>query len=452
MATTDRERIKKYYEYLFNMNNGKPYYTIAPSAWLLSLERMQGLPVLKALMEIGTPEIVDDEECPTAAIGINAGHIIYQFGRNFYDQSINSKTTYGKIRYSSYPKYPTIVFIAMHEVLHYILAHISGRGDGKNHMVWNIATDMVINELLIRANLDNIMEIPKNIILAKDFKINKIAKKSSEEVYEELMEKMENLAQIQNVIQEAQGRIAATGSHDNWNDLEGKTPNAEEAGEIYKEIINRNESQDWGVIAGNAISYINVHKEKNIPWDKILFETLASHIIGVVQTEEQWAPPNRRLQNYYPNIILPSEHNRIDESKLLRLMVAIDCSGSISDALLQKLANAVCSLPEDKIHEPIIVCFDTRVYRMDYNDFKNNKSVKFTGRGGTEFQPIYAWANQHEQREKSKIDQIVVLTDGYASRPSIPYAQQHKWVWVITPNGTTHAATGIGKIIQVNKI
>ena len=80
------------------------------------------------------------------------------------------------------------LFILAHEVFHIALNHVAREKD-KNHKVWNIATDAVINQFLQSDNLP-LVAGGVNIPEAKQF--------SAEEMYERLLKDQEQRDQWQN--------------------------------------------------------------------------------------------------------------------------------------------------------------------------------------------------------------------------------------------------------------
>ena len=74
-----------------------------------------------------------------------------------------------------------IEFVIAHEILHCVFDHL-GRRDERNPMLYNIAADYIVNNLLVR---DRIGTIPSIVSCYQDFKYEGW---TSEEVYDELFE------------------------------------------------------------------------------------------------------------------------------------------------------------------------------------------------------------------------------------------------------------------------
>ena len=61
-----------------------------------------------------------------------------------------------------------IEFVIAHEILHCVFDHL-GRREGRDPMIYNIAADYIVNNLLVR---DRIGQIPKLVDCFQDFQVN----------------------------------------------------------------------------------------------------------------------------------------------------------------------------------------------------------------------------------------------------------------------------------------
>ena len=95
------------------------------------------------------------------------------------------------------------------------------------------------------------------------------------------------------------------------------------------------------------------------------------------------------------------------------IAIAIDLSGSISDAQSRDFLNEVRAIMESfdsyRIH---IMCFDTEVYNPQQFDSDNLEDItdyELKGGGGTDFECVFNYLKQHDIEPKK----LVVFTDGY---------------------------------------
>ena len=105
--------------------------------------------------------VAADDWLPTAAVD---GRNLY-FNTQFFN-AMNNKE---------------IEFVIAHEILHCVFDHLMRRED-RNPMIYNIAADYIVNNLLVR---DRIGEKPKIVDCFQDFKYDSW---TSEEVYDDIYE------------------------------------------------------------------------------------------------------------------------------------------------------------------------------------------------------------------------------------------------------------------------
>ena len=117
------------------------------------------------------------------------------------------------------------------------------------------------------------------------------------------------------------------------------------------------------------------------------------------------------------------------------IVVAVDVSGSMGEEALRKILNEINQIIFSKRVNKITVLF--------FDDGVDDKSVQtikrmgkpyipknISGGGGTNFQKVLDWVNEHL---KDRISLMVFMTDGGAPNPKKPpYA--HKFIWMIYDN------------------
>jgi len=451
MRDDDFERLRRYYGELDYMIES--YISCYDDRGMVAVARNAIIP---PLLKLGKPTFVGEEECPTACVEVVNGTLTYKFNRDFYDQCYDEyKHRWNSSAYYDKPLTSSAVFVAMHEALHFILGHIK-RGEGKDPLIWNFATDIVINEMLLRSlkrvsGLPQWTTVPFNILLARDFNIKNVKDKSAEQVYDEIKKYFVHLEIIlpdsyEEEMHSAQQKSAITGIHD-WDEecARGEAQCAVYAAELGMD--NEELGRFWGSVAGAEGVYVSISRDEEMHCDDILRQNLASKIEYVIRTHEVWAPPARRMYNIYPDALLPNPLMRETEKKTLRLLLAIDVSGSITNDELSKFVGAVASLPDEYVL-PTVITFDTQVETIPYEDFLN-ESIYIHGRGGTSFIAVKRWIDE-EEKNSPRFDQVVVLTDGYAEAPDLSENEKSRWTWVVTYYGTTDYIHDAGTIIKID--
>jgi predicted metal-dependent peptidase len=124
-----------------------------------------------------------------------------------------------------------------------------------------------------------------------------------------------------------------------------------------------------------------------------------------------------------------------------RLVIVVDVSGSIEDALLSRFAREIDAITRRTESELVLVIGDDRVRRVLHPapGRSDLSTIEFQGRGGTDFTPLLEEAGRHRP------DIVVVLTDldGPARlRPSWPV------LWAV-PEARRHATPPFGRLVEL---
>ncbi|MCF0207625.1 MAG: hypothetical protein HUK15_09375 [Bacteroidales bacterium] len=107
-----------------------------------------------------------------------------------------------------------------------------------------------------------------------------------------------------------------------------------------------------------------------------------------------------------------------------KILVAVDVSGSITTKDLQRFYSVIARFFKYGIETIDTVQFDTKLFEVETLK-KSRKEVTVTGRGGTNFQPIFDYLKQHK-----KYDGLIIFTDGYADIPVVDKNMRAKILWI----------------------
>ena len=115
-----------------------------------------------------------------------------------------------------------------------------------------------------------------------------------------------------------------------------------------------------------------------------------------------------------------------------RLLVAVDVSGSVPDEDIRKFLAVINRFFKQGIEQIDVIEFDSNITTDKPMQLKQaTRSIRVTGRGGTNFQPAIDFYYEHEE-----YDGLVFLTDGYAATPTLPDDKRHKpLAWILTVQG-----------------
>jgi len=334
-----------------------------------------------------------DDWCPTAATD---GRNLY-YNTQFFNMLSNKQ----------------IEFVIAHEILHCVFDHITRRDD-RDAMIYNIACDYLVNNLLVR---DKIGERVDQVQIFQDFKYDGW---TSEEVYDDIKDKYDD-EQL-----EALGQLLD--EHVDWEkdgDQEGQAPGqGEGAGkgkkksnrpkytkeelkkirdEIKESMITSAQSAGAGNTPGEIARMIKELTEPKMNWRELLRQQIQS----TIKSDFTFSRPSRK--GWHTGAILPGM-NFMDT---IDICIGIDMSGSIGNQQAQDFLGEVKGIMDEyKDYKIKLWCFDTDVYNEE--DFSADggqdlMDYEIIGGGGTDFDANWTYMKQNDIQPKK----FIMFTDGY---------------------------------------
>ena len=311
----------------------------------------------------------------------------------------------------------TLVGTLAHEVMHPALRHHLRRS-GRDPKRWNIACDYAINPLLVDAGL----KLPEGVLLEGRFR-----GMSAEQIYNLLESDQDSDPNGDNDPQPA-GSNGSNGSPDQNKAGDPSIPETD--GGIGQVLDAPEESDDsptieeqtreWEIAVKQAVTVAQQAGKVPAGFDRAM-EGVAEAAINwrellrrlwseTTASDYSWMRPNRRhLWNglYLPGVI---------KEGVEEIVIAVDCSGSISGRQLRIFEAEARSILEGQRPERVYVLyFDAVVQRVEIYEAGQPISLNPAGGGGTEFGPCFEWVEERGITPQT----MVFLTDLYGSFPSI---------------------------------
>ena len=311
-----------------------------------------------------------------------------------------------------------IEFVVAHEILHMVFDHLDRRED-RHPMLYNIAADYKVNNLLVR---DRIGAKPSIVDCFQDFKYDA---DTSEEIYDKLFEKakqdMEDfLEQMEQEGEMLDEHLDSEGDGDGEDGEEGKDKNGngvskkpakyskEEMKKIKDEIkegmMTAAQAAGAGNTPGEIQRIIRELTEPKMNWREILQQQIQS----TIKNDFTFQRPSRK--GWHTGAILPGQN--FDET--IDIAVALDMSGSIGNAQAADFLGEIKGIMDQyKDYNIKIWCFDTKVYNEQ--DFSADGGDDLTdyeimGGGGTDFMANWIYMRENDIQPKK----FIMFTDGYA--------------------------------------
>lgn len=295
-----------------------------------------------------------------------------------------------------------IVFVMLHEIMHVVMQHITRKGD-RDHRLWNIAGDYVINNYLDSLGTHLI----PNILLDHQYD-----NMTADQVYAKLIEYDDK---------------SATPDFDDLMMPNTKEDAEEIANEVDKAIAegvvaaqqSANEKA-YGMLPNDLKLYYEQLTAPQISWQ----EYVKQFLFGTkAKKETDWRKPSRR--GVALNIPLPGKKGK----SLARIDFAIDTSGSVSQEMFQQFISEIAHIL--KKYDPTevgVMQFDSELKSRDVvKSVKDLETLTFVGGGGTDVtEPLKAFAANNAKA-------CIILTDGYFA--DAKHLNPHKPVlWAIYDN------------------
>ena len=296
-------------------------------------------------------------------------------------------------------------FLVAHECLHPMLEH-TYRRNGRNHKRWNQAADYVINKLL---DDEKIGKMPQGGLL--DNNIHQAGGGTTDGIYNILPEPDDD------------GNNGHGDPLDDCNDG-GDTP-AEQAQQEaewkFRVAQAAQAAKMMGKMSAGLERLVGEILKPKVDWRDVLRKFLEK----CKSDQHTWSKFNRRF--LAQGIYLPS----VSGESLGEIAFAVDCSGSITQDVIDQFAAEIRSAKEDgnptKIH---VVYFDSEVSHYECYGRDDDLDIKPHGGGGTAFSPVFEYFAEHDINPVACVFLTDLCCNDFGEQPDYPV------LWVYTDEGT----------------
>ena len=328
------------------------------------------------------------------AISSSVEAVAYTDGKGIYFNKDYIKNNQLKL------KEKEITFIISHEVMHLVNLSMQRKKD-RNHLLWNMATDYAINDILVSSKIGALPDFG----VLYDKKYNR---KSSEEIYELLINDTPN--NDNKIVLDDHSKF------DNISNIEKQT--------VIQKVDNA--IKQYSSQQSNLDRILSQREKILFNWKAALF----NYIKHFKRENYSWKQPTKKsiaLDCYLPSLY---------KKDFLHLAIAVDTSGSIDDKQLQNFMNHIFKIASQfKTFEIDYVCFSTEIHEDTYKIYKSSKDVvnpPIKSYGGTDISSSFSFF----QNKKKKYDVFICFTDGYddIDKKVIKKYNNGKVLWFIKGN------------------
>lgn len=331
-----------------------------------------------------------------------------------------------------------IIFIICHEIEHIILGHpaemvkANPTGDLEIFERFNIAADASVNDRL-RYEIENekrkFMTVPDGCILSetlmKMFRLKHVRPLESYQYYYSLIKKKELPEDVTSIFDVGNGdRIITSQNCGKPNDHNWQTgEDADEIASVIREFINEStemmDDDTRGLLPAYFLEQVKkINEPPKVSWQRLLKKYIGTISAGKRKTRTKL---NRRQPDRYD---LSGEMN----DKILKIVVAIDTSGSVSNREIVQIFNEIFAILAKRKYCITVIECDSKIQRIYLIRKPSDVKLSVAGRGGTAFTPVI----EHINSDRYYRDALLIyFTDGYGE-DKIPRPLTYRNLWVIT--------------------
>lgn len=197
---------------------------------------------------------------------------------------------------------------------------------------------------------------------------------------------------------------------------------ADDAAAAVREFVNASvgmmNDESRGLMPGYFMSRVEeINKPPVLSWQAIL-----KKYVGTITANKR--KTRMRLNRRQPERFDLS--GSVDD-KVLKIVVAIDTSGSMSDSMIGQVMNEIFAILAKRKHDITVIECDAEVRRVYKAKTPADIRKKVAGRGGTWFSPVIDYVNKDKYFRDAL---LIYFTDGYGER-EIPKPRTYRNIWVV---------------------
>jgi predicted metal-dependent peptidase len=329
-------------------------------------------------------------------------------------------------------------FVLAHELGHQVYA-TAERARGRNHHLWNIATDYAINRIVARivdpVTGDAAYHAPPNILLHGRFD-----GMTAEQIYEALQEDPVGVLLMRGYPDPKAVDAAGQRTSDHSGGIDVHLPGElddearEEVAKRLRGALSHATAQGAGHVPGELARLVGAGRA-TVPWQRLF-----RRLVATSTTRDEYDPRRPHPRWAGEGFVVPS----LSGERGGRVVVALDTSGSMSAESLASACAEIRALAQ-QVEDLIILVADARVQEVVELDALERwlKRGRARGGGGTDHRPVFEWI----ARSGRPPDLFVGLTDLRSQFPDCkpPFPV----LWVVPE---FHREAPFGRVIVVPEI
>jgi predicted metal-dependent peptidase len=320
--------------------------------------------------------------------------------------------------------------LMLHEVLHMALLHVTRRQNRDPH-IWNIAADIVVNDLIIR---NTPFKLPDGAIIDKKYR-----DKSVEYIYESLLKN--------NKYKKYKAYI---------NDL--KSNGNEPSNKILSDSDKLEIESYWK-------DKMQVLKNSNMAnsSDKFGSNTTGGFPDGMDREVENILEPEVNWRHALWKYVgrTPADFDDLDRrflyrglyleglmTEALEVSVCVDTSGSVSRDLIDQFVAEINGILKSYPHVKCDFFFCDCQLSGPFKISSPEEIPVLKGGGGTSFVPFFKYLEKNNENHMGSHKVSIYLTDGYEEFPK--FVPKDPVMWLVSADGEETSEFPFGEVIRIS--
>ncbi len=318
--------------------------------------------------------------------------------------------------------------LMLHEVLHMALLHVTRRQFRDPH-IWNIAADIVVNDLIIR---NTSFKLPKGAIIDKQY-----SDKSVEYIYECLL-KNNNYKNKQYQLGISDLKNSSEDSQANQltevDRLEIESYWRDKIQVLKNTISDRESANGQGNIPAGMSKEIEVFLEPEVDWRHALWKYVGKTPVDFDDLDRRFLYRGLYLEGLL--------------TEALQVSVCIDTSGSVSNKLLDQFLGELKGILNAYPHVKCDLFFADMQIDGPHEIQSIEEMPPVSGFGGTSFIPFFNYleTNNNNLMGANKVN--IYFTDGYGDFPNKD--PKDPTMWLVSKDGLETKYFPFGEVVRIS--
>ena len=221
----------------------------------------------------------------------------------------------------------------------------------------------------------------------------------------------------------SEGPVATANSAGEFVDHEWNAgDDAEETQAVVRELVNSAERMMDDESRGNMPAHFAELVEKINTPPSLSWQQILKKYVGTIAANKR--KTRTRLNRRQP---LRFDLSGQMDDKILKIVVAIDTSGSVDNKMICQIFNEIFAILAKRKHEITVIECDAKVQRVYQAKNADDIKEKVLGRGGTRFTPVIDYLNEHKEFRDAL---LIYFTDGYGEQ-TIPKPRTYRNIWAV---------------------